>query len=132
MNEAHALDMAQTERPRATETRAGVSIHLRRGSDSILPEPRPPRKNTETSVIGQGSRKCYTRKDIPIAFTDMMAASRYALTALFGGVAMDSETGKSFVRELMTGKYDGYIGITDSATEDSCAMTIINNVVAIL
>ena len=131
MNAAHALDMAELHRPRATDTRAGVSIHLGRGSDSILPEPFAARKKTETSIIGRGSRKCHTGKDIPVIFTDVLTTSRYALTALFGGTPMDSEFGKSFVCKLLTGKYNGYIGITDSETEGSCAMTIINNVIAI-
>ena len=99
--------MAEINRPRATDIRCGVSVHLGRGSDLVFPEPRASRKRTETSFIGQGPRKCYTGKYIPIVFTDMLATSRYALTVLFGGIAMDSETGKSFVGKLMTGKYDG-------------------------
>jgi hypothetical protein len=60
MKTAHALEMAAVTRPRATDTRAGVSIHLGRDENSILFEPCPPRRTTDTSTIGRGSRKFHT------------------------------------------------------------------------
>jgi len=118
-------------RPRATDTRAGVSVHLGRADNWALPEPRPPRSRTSTSIIGRGSRKFHTGEALDMKFTDVLATEQYALTCLFGGEAMDSETGKSFVGVLMRGKLLGWDGITDSTTEGVCAQTVADNVITI-
>ena len=94
MHDAHAKDMAEIDRHRATDTRAGVPVHLGRGHDSTLPEPTRPRAVTATSVVGRGSTQFHTGERIQLLFEDTLESSRYALMAQCGGEAMDSEFGQ--------------------------------------
>ena len=64
-------------------------------------------------------------------FTDVTGTEQYALTCVFGGVAMDSESGKSFIGVLMKGRFLGLHGITDSKTKGLCVETIADNVITI-
>ena len=81
-----------------------------------------------SSVVGRGSQQFHTGTPIAVNFTDTLESSRYASTALFGGEAMNSEFGKSFVGK-MTGQYTGNDGICDTDEGNKCAMSTVNIVI---
>ena len=71
---AHAsnveLDLADVDRARSRDTRAGVSAILGRGHLGILPHPVTPRRAPESSVMGKGPREFQADLPIPLEFTD--------------------------------------------------------------
>ena len=84
------------------------------------------------SIIGQGSLESYQGRVQSLTFKGWDLHSRYARTALFGGEATGSDIGKAYQSKTALRKFSGKNrGITDSATTGCCAMTYLNQIIAL-
>jgi len=130
----HALQLdyaeARGRQERSRDTQAGVSVVMGRGT--WPPSASPPGLREPWSIIGQGSFESYQGYAQPLTFTGSDLHSRYARTALFGGEATDSDVGKAYQSKTALRKFSGKNrGITDSPTTGCCALTYLNQIIAL-